>query len=99
MDFPTFDNGIKQYQYFNNHLEKLKEDGLNLYDTDLIDKAYRMFDTWIETILNEEGQDLMYWWLFEDVDKILYEEGEPNISVEDIKDLYDYMQSNKMFNL
>lgn len=99
MTYQLFSKGIKQYQDFNTYLDKLKDAGLDIFDTDLIEKAYAIFDTWVETILNEEGQDLVYWWLFEDVDKIIYEDGKPDINVEKLEDLYTYMHSLNMFKL
>ena len=99
MTFYLFNKGIKQYQDFNNYLDKLKENGLDILDTDLVEKAYLVFDTWIESILNEEGQDLIYWWLFEDVDKILYEDGKSDINVERLEDLYSYMYNTNMFKI
>lgn len=97
MNYQLFSKGIKQHQDFNTYLNKLKDSGLDLFETDLIEKAYAIFDTWIESILNEEGQDLIYWWLFEDVDKIIYEDGKDDISVEKLEDLYTYMSTLGMF--
>lgn len=99
MNYQLFSKGIKQYQDFNKYLDNLKDAGLDLFETDLIEKAYTIFDTWIESILNEEGQDLIYWWLFEDVEKIIYEDGKDDINVEKLEDLYTYMNSLNMFKL
>lgn len=99
MTYQLFSKGIKQHQDFNSYLNKLKDSGFDIFDTDLVEKAYLIFDTWIESILNEEGQDLIYWWLFEDVDKVLYIDGEPDINVENIEDLYKYMSDTNMFTL
>ena len=97
MTYQLFSKGIKNYQDFNACLDNLKDAGFNIFDTTLMEKAYLIFDTWIESILNEEGQDLIYWWLFEDVDKVLYEDGKDDISVESLEDLYTYMSTLGMF--
>lgn len=99
MTYHLFSKGIKNYQDFNTYLDNLKDAGFDIFDTALIEKAYFVFDTWIESILNEEGQDLMYWWLFEDVDKIIYENGKPDTNVEKLEDLYAYMQNSDMFTV
>lgn len=99
MTYQLFSKGIKNYQDFNTYLDNLRDTGFDIFDTALIENAHSVFDTWIESILNEEGQDLVYWWLFEDVEKVLYEDGKDNISVEKLEDLYAYMQSLNMFKL
>lgn len=99
MTYQLFSNGIKQYKDFNNYLSNLKDLGLNIFDTDLVEKTYLIFNTWIESILDEEGQDLVYWWLLEDVDKILYEDGKPDINVEKLEDLYSYICNAEMFKI
>lgn len=99
MTYQLFSEGIKNYQDFSTYLDNLKDAGFNIYDTAIIEKACLIFDTWIESILNEEGQELIYWWLFEDVEKILYEDGKDNINVEKLEDLYAYMQSLNMFKI
>ena len=99
MTYQLFSKGIKKYQDFNEILDKLNNLGFHLVESNLIEDAYSIFDIWIESILNEEGQDLIYWWLFEDVEKIIYEDGKSNINVEKLEDLYTYMHSLNMFKL
>lgn len=93
MNYQLFSKGIKQYQDFNTYLDNLKNAGLDLFETDLIEKAYSIFDTWIETILNEEGQDLIYWWLFEDVEKVITVDNE-DINVAELEEFVKYLVDN-----
>lgn len=41
-----------------------------------------------------ESNDIS-WWLYEDVDKVIYRKGDAEIDVNDIKDFFTYLESNK----
>lgn len=60
-----------------------------LYDIPLI-----MFDTCINSVLTETGADLLFWWLYEDVDKIIYLKENKRRDVNKLDDLLDYMYEN-----
>lgn len=71
-----------------------------LSESKLCTNAYFIMDIFIDSHFTEEGSDLVYWWLYEDVPKIIYEpenlfEGEREINVEDVEDLWKYLNSNK----
>lgn len=57
-----------------------------LYDIPLI-----MFDTCINSVLTETGADLLFWWLYEDVDKIIYLKDGSEIDLTNLDDLLDYL--------
>lgn len=57
-----------------------------LYDVPLI-----MFDTCINSVLTETGADLLFWWLYENVDKIIYLEDGSEIDLTNLDDLLDYL--------
>ena len=58
-----------------------------LYDIPLI-----MFDTCINSVLTETGANLLFWWLYEDVEKIIYTEGdEIETDLTELDDLLDYL--------
>ena len=46
----------------------------------------------INESLNMEDKDLLYWWLYEDVKKIIYYD-DKEINVETLEELYDYIIS------
>lgn len=50
----------------------------------------------ITDILHMKDKDLLSWWLYEDVDKVIYEGeyGEKEISVRTLEELYDYITIN-----
>jgi hypothetical protein len=70
------------------------------------DKIYQLFDSFIEACgFTEEGIDLFYWWMYEDVEKVIYESPEPDlfnkspekteVSVKTLDELWDYILKNK----
>lgn len=44
----------------------------------------------LKVALEIEDDDMLEWWLYEDIDKIIYKNDEP-INVESIDDFYDYL--------
>ncbi len=48
----------------------------------------------ITEILGCEDKGLLSWWLYEDVEKIIYDNGKP-ISVKNLEELYEYIIKNK----
>jgi len=53
-----------------------------------------LFDTYIYTIFNDEGSDLVFWWIYEDVDKIIYEDsGETDVNKLD--DFLNYLYKHQ----
>jgi hypothetical protein len=71
-----------------------------LYESDWDMAVGKMLDAFLSSHFNEAGVDLVYWWLFEDVDHIITQtvdsdlfngESEINYDVESIDDLWDYL--------
>lgn len=85
---------IKAYQDGCKFLRSMDDAGLDFYDTVLAISADTMFQAWLEQITNEEGQDLVYWWLFEDVEKDIYEDNKVIAELKDEESLYSYMKEN-----
>ena len=54
-----------------------------------------LVDTIVEMLneaLNIKDENLLFWWLYEDVDKVIYD-GDKEISVRTLEELYDYIVS------
>lgn len=95
MKLEDFKHLIDHKIKFDNDLELIERlTGIHLIDSDLITDSYNIFDSAIALSFTEEGQDLVFWWLYEDVPKIIYIE-ETKIDVEDIEDLWNYMMDDK----
>lgn len=97
---------LEQYQKFGEAVERLEEALIgkkyssNIYESDWNQAVDIMFDEFLKTHFNEAGQDLIYWYLFEDVDKIIYYPkdifGEDmQIELNSLEDLWKYLISNK----
>lgn len=97
---------IHEYQSFINGMEKISKVisgskyGLNLYDCVWYDSVGKMCDIFVESNFNEVGCDLIYWWLYEDVDHIITQDVNPDLfngkttveyDVNDIGDLWNYL--------
>lgn len=90
MNKESFIKTINKYKQFIDTVDKLNDLGVNLYEGAIADSIDAIFDAWLTEFLNKEDVDTIYWWLFEDVDKIIYDE-DKEINVEKIEDLYDYL--------
>ena len=73
---------------------KLSDLGIEILDCRELFYADEIFSAWVKSDFGEEGEDLVSWWLYEDVDKILYKEDGGEISLEDIDDLYSFLEKN-----
>lgn len=110
----SFIKFINHYKTFDKAFERIEEALYgrkymsNLYESDWYNAIGGMLDEFLNAHFTEEGCDLVNWWLFEDVDKVIYEkpqqldffgeikEGEDvDISVRTIDELWAYMKKNK----
>ena len=88
---------IEQYQRFNSAFERIEEALMgrkyasNLYEADWVDSVGYMLDLFLKSHFTETGYDLITWWLFEDVDKIIYEKDDTTTSVKTIDELWNFM--------
>lgn len=74
-------------------IKKLTDDyPIVIMGDDLIDGIINT----LTDILYIEDEDLISWWLYEDVDKVIYDGkyGENEISVRTLEELYDYIVKN-----
>lgn len=97
MDKNLFVTGLNTYIKGIKFLEDLDDIGLDLYESPLSTSNDSLFDIWINTFVTEDGSDLIYWWLFEDVDKVIYKDDKIIATLETVEDLFDYMLSNNYF--
>ena len=92
-------NQINRKQIFDKQMETLESVfNSDIFDSPLINNIYEMFDAYIESHFTENGQDLIYWWLYEEVPKKIYEDtlfGEKETDVENLEDLWKYLTSDK----
>lgn len=98
---------ISKYQNFDKGIERIGEaltgktyHSLDLYECDWIDSVGYLLDIFLESHFTVEGCDLIVWWMYENVDKIITQKVDPDLfngeseltyDVENIEDLWDYM--------
>lgn len=97
MDREVFVEQLNFMQSFNTKIDQLKDLGIDLINSDLYELPAKMFDNFIYSICTEEGSDLVFWWLYEDVEKVLIE-NDKKITLNTVYQLYDYLTENKLFN-
>ena len=94
----VFIDTIKVYKSGVDFLRKMDDEGLDFYETPLSRSADALFDAWLKQITDDDGIDLIYWWLFEETAKELYDDNQNVIAkLTDEATLYDYMNENGYF--
>lgn len=101
---------IESYQEFEQAMDRLetaiagRKYVCNLFESDWYGAVARMLDIFIDSHFTDDGQDLIDWWLFEDVDHIITQKVESDLFTEDrkieydvnsIDDLWDYLMLYK----
>ena len=100
-----FINFIKEFQQFEKAIDRLEEAisgkkyGCNLFESDWYQAVDKMFNTFVESHFTENGCDLIFWWVFEDVDHIITHDIGPNLfgdteityDVNNIEDFWNYL--------
>ena len=91
-------------QEFKDCIRKLKEitefgnklSNLNVETIDCKEFYYAadIFFSWVKSVFGGSGEDLVTWWLYEEVDKIIYEEDGTETNLENIDDLFSYLVAN-----
>lgn len=101
MDRELFVKQIQLIQQLNIKTDQLKDIGINIIESPLYDIPAKLFDNFIETVCTDDGVDLVFWWLYEDVDKVICENigeaEEQKISLGTVYQLYEYLEKNKYF--
>ena len=97
---------IDEYQTFDSAMERVEEAisgrkyGLNLFECDWYESVGKLLDIFLKSHFTDDGVDLITWWLFEDVDHIIYQKVNPDLfsgetkveyDVNDLDDLWKYM--------
>lgn len=89
-DFKKIIETIQRFEKDNDDLSRilLKDNyGLIDYSFPLVDVTLKL----LNDVLKVEDRELISWWLYEKVEKIIYEKGKPLYDLTNIKDLYYYV--------
>ena len=98
MDRELFVKQINLIQQLNTKTDQLKDIGINIVESSLYDIPAKLFDNFVEAVCTDEGTDLVFWWMYEDVDKIIYED-EKEIHLDTVYQLYEYLTEHNLFNI
>ena len=74
--------------------DKLYELGIDILNCKYVEYAGIFFDELMLKEFGEEGEDLISWWMYEDVDHLIYDGDDKEKVIADlnnIDDLYDYL--------
>ena len=90
--FQEFKTQIDLKQQFDEKLEELEKvlNSRDLFEIDLVQISYKFFDNYIYSHFDEDGVDLIFWWLYESVPKKIWDSG-TEYDVEDLEDLWKYL--------
>lgn len=98
MSKEKFVETLLKYQNFLDVSDRLMDLGIDLTEGPITMAIDTLLDSWLDSITGEAGSDLIYWWLFEDVEKKIYEDDKVVATLYTIEDLYDYMKENNYFH-
>lgn len=89
-----FKECIRKVEGVNEIIDNLDDLGISIMDCPEVFASNDVFMMWVLDEFGEEGEDLVYWWVYEDVDKIIYEPDGTETNLENIDDLYTYLDEN-----
>lgn len=95
MKYKDFEKVITTYREGIDYLESLSDLNVDLFETPICSSHDTIFDEWLNLSFNEKAIDLIYWWLFEDVEKVIINEDESKTSIETLEELYNFIVENK----
>lgn len=98
MSKEKFVETLLKYQDFLDVSDRLMDLGIDLTEGPITMTIDTLLDSWIDSITGEAGSDLIYWWLFEDVTKEIYEDDKVIATLDTAEDLYNYMKENNYFH-
>ena len=89
-----FKNLVYKMEEHNSLYDKLYELGIDAINCKYLDYAGEFFDELMRSEFGDDGLDLISWWLYEDVNHLIYEGNDRSKVIADlnnIDDLYDYI--------
>ena len=76
--------------------ELLHDNGIEILESKLFNIPSELFSNFLYCVCTDDGADWVEWWLYEDVEKVVYE-GDKEIRLDTIDDLYNYLKTNHYF--
>lgn len=86
---------LKMREAQSERLDKLSDAGFPIWDTDVIEYGNLMFDKVIKVYFTQEGEDWIFWWLYEkngNPEMKAWDEDNDEIPMETIEDLWRFVK-------
>ena len=97
----NFVKAIELMKALNDKVDLLSDNlNINIIESDFYSIPAQLFDNFIESVCTEDGAELVFWWMYEDVEKVIYESDESSEKVyhlNTVDDLFNYMCQNNYF--
>lgn len=85
-----FFKAISEHQQFNDAVERMSNgigQSVYLFETDWCRAEGNLFDIFLKSHFTDDAVDTIYWWLYEDVDKVIYINSEKDLFKEETKEI------------
>lgn len=86
---------LKMREAQSERLDKLSDAGFPIWDTDVIEYGNLMFDKVIKVYFTQEGEDWIFWWLYEkngNPEMKAWDEDNDEIPIETMEDLWRFVK-------
>lgn len=86
---------LKMREAQSERLDKLSDAGFPIWDTDVIEYGNLMFDKVVEAYFTQEGEDWIFWWLYEkngNPEIKAWDEDNDEIPMETMEDLWRFIK-------
>lgn len=86
---------LKMREAQSERLDKLSDTGFPIWDTDVIEYGNLMFDKVVEAYFTQEGEDWIFWWLYEkngNPEIKAWDEDHDEIPMETMEDLWRFVK-------
>lgn len=97
----NFVKAIELMKAFNDKVDLLSDNlNIDIIESDFYSIPAQLFDNFVESVCTEDGAELVFWWMYEDVEKMIYESDESSEKVyhlDTVDDLFNYMCQNNYF--
>ena len=97
MKFKKFEEAVVSLRKHNDGLHKLYD--MNVDITEFCEEIEGVVDLLFREVYSEEQYDLIMWWIYEDVDKYIYDSktGKMTDDLTKLKDLWKYIENKDNF--
>ena len=97
----NFVKAIELMKALNDKVDLLSDNlNIDIIESDFYSIPAQLFDNFIESVCTEDGAELVFWWMYEDVEKVIYESDESSEKVyhlDTVDNLFNYMCQNNYF--